>query len=140
MKTSTIFDCSVLDLKKINNFNGRITAVNNLQEVPFEIKRIFYLYDIPSGVSRGQHAHISLHQVILASTGSFDVIVDDGKMKRTFYLNQPNTALHVPPGIWAELVNFSGGSICMVLASDIYEEDDYLRDYKDFLNYKNTHN
>jgi len=104
--------------------------------VPFEIKRVYYLYDIPGGLSRGGHAHKDLQQLIIALSGSFDLIVDDGKVKRTFNLTQPNKGVYMPAGLWRDLDNFSSGSICMVLASLEYSEDDYIRDYEEFKIYK----
>lgn len=136
MIQNSIFDCSLIQLVKIKNFNGHITPVNNNQDIPFEVKRVFYLYDVPGGEARGCHAHKELHQFIIAGSGSFEVIVDDGKLKKIYQLTQPNIGIHVPPGIWAELVNFSSGSICLVLASHSYEEEDYLREYNEFKQYK----
>jgi hypothetical protein len=107
-----------------------------LQEIPFEVKRVYYLYDIPGGESRGGHAHKSLQQLIIAASGSFDLILDDGKVKRTFQLNRPYIGVLMPAGLWRELDNFSSGSICLVLASKPYEESDYLRDYYEFKKYK----
>ena len=135
MKIS-VSDCSVIELPKIENRSGNLTSIQNSIEIPFDIKRIFYLYDIPGGKDRGAHAHIECHQFLIAGSGSFDVLLDDGKSKKLVTLNQPYRGLHIPPGIWASEVNFSSGSICLVLASHIYEEDDYIRDYNDYLNFK----
>jgi len=135
MKIS-VSDCSVIKLPKIENRSGNLTSIQNSIEIPFDIKRIFYLYDIPGGKDRGAHAHIECHQFLIAGSGSFDVLLDDGKSKKLVTLNQPYRGLHIPPGIWASEVNFSSGSICLVLASHIYEEDDYIRDYNDYLNFK----
>ena len=132
----TVFDCALLELPRINNRSGNITAIQNKEEIPFDIKRIFYLYDIPGGESRGAHAHKQCHQFLVAASGSFEVQLDDGKVKKTVMLNQPFRGLHIPPGIWASEVNFSSGAICLVMASHKYEENDYLRDYKKFLEYK----
>ena len=132
----TVFDCAILELPSINNRSGNITAIQNKGEIPFDIKRIFYLYDIPGGESRGAHAHRDCHQFLVAASGSFEVQLDDGKVKRTVMLNQPFRGLHIPPGIWASEVNFSSGAICLVLASHKYEEGDYIRDYKEFLEFK----
>ncbi len=134
----SISDCKLILLPKIGDRTGQITAVNNNVEVPFEINRVFYLYDIPAGEDRGAHAHKECHQFLVAASGSFDVEVDDGANKKVFSLNQPNTGLHVPPGIWAAELNFSSGSICLVLASHPYQENDYIRDYQTFLNYTNN--
>ncbi len=135
MKIS-VFDCAILELPRINNRSGNITAIQNKEEIPFDIKRIFYLYDIPGGESRGAHAHKECHQFMVAASGSFEVQLDDGKVKKTLMLNQPFRGLHIPPGIWASEVNFSSGAICLVLASHKYDESDYLRVYKEFLEFK----
>ena len=132
----TVFDCSLIELIRIKNRAGNITAIENNVEIPFNINRIFYLYDIPGGEGRGAHAHKECHQFLIATSGSFEVQLDDGKIKKTVMLNQPYRGLHIPPGIWASEVNFSSGSVCMVLASHVYEESDYIRDYKQFLEYK----
>lgn len=137
MKNTTVFDCTLLELPKNHTVNGNITAVNNFREVPFEIKRVYYLYDVPGGESRGGHAHKELQQFIIAASGSFDLIVDDGKEKSTFHLNRPYQGVLMPPGLWRELDNFSSGSICLVFASHNYEEEDYIRDYIEFIHYKN---
>jgi hypothetical protein len=134
----SIADCKLISLPKIGDRTGQITAVNNNVEVPFEINRVFYLYDIPAGEDRGAHAHKECHQFLVAASGAFDVEVDDGINKKTFSLNQPNLGLHVPPGIWAAELNFSSGSICLVLASHPYQENDYIRNYQTFLNYTNN--
>ncbi|RYE53595.1 MAG: WxcM-like domain-containing protein [Sphingobacteriales bacterium] len=136
MNSSTVFHCNVLELPKIQNPAGNITAINNLLEVPFEIRRIYYLYDVPGGESRGGHGHRALHQLIVAAGGSFDVIVDDGHVKRTIHLSRPYMGLYMPPGLWRELNNFSSGATCLVLASAIYDESDYIRDYDEFLDFK----
>lgn len=132
----TVFDCSIIELPRIQNRSGNITAVENNEEIPFDAKRIFYLYDIPGGESRGAHAHKECHQFLVAASGSFEVQLDDGKVKKTVMLNQPFRGLHIPPGIWASEVNFSSGAICLVLASHIYNESDYIRDYEEFLELK----
>lgn len=129
VKHTTVFDCTLLQLPRIATPGGNITAVNNSVEIPFDVQRVYYLYDVPGGESRGGHAHKALHQVIIAASGSFDLIIDDGRIKRTFHLARPYMGLYVPPGLWRELDNFSSGSICLVLASAEYEELDYIRDY-----------
>ncbi len=134
---SSVFECSFLEIKSIKNRSGNITAIANNVDIPFCVKRIFYLYDIPGGESRGAHAHKECHQFLVAASGSFQVILDDGKFKKTVLLNQPYKGLHIPPGIWASEVNFSSGAICLVLASHKYEENDYIRDYEVFLKYRN---
>lgn len=132
---NTVYECNILHLNKIGNRNGHITAINNNREIPFDTKRIFYLYDIPGGESRGAHAHKECHQFLVAASGSFEVLLDDGVTKRQVLLNRPDLGLHIPPGIWASEINFSSGSICLVLASHEYSEIDYLRNYDDFLNF-----
>jgi hypothetical protein len=136
MSKTTVFDCSLLQFQKNHTEKGNITAINNNKEIPFEVKRIYYLYDIPGGEERGAHAHRNLEQLIVAASGSFDLTVDDGATKRTFQLNRPNIGVLMPSGLWRELHNFSSGSICLVLASHLYEAEDYIRDYNEFLNFK----
>jgi len=123
-------------LPKIHNPAGNITIVQNGSNQPFDIKRIYYLYDVPSGTERGGHAHKTLHQIIIAASGSFDVIINDGRLKKVVQLNRPNYGLVIHPGIWNEIVNFSSGAICMVLASEKYSSGDYIRDYNEFLQWK----
>ena len=136
MRESTIFDCLNIDLKQIQTLRGGITSVENINDFLFALKRVYYLYDIPGGEDRGGHAHKDLKQVIVAVSGSFDLIVDDGKAKKTFTLNSPSKAVQMPSGLWRELKNFSSGSVCLVLCSDMYNENDYIRNYQDFLNFK----
>jgi len=134
---SNVFNCSVIELPKIHNRAGNITVLDHKDTIlPFEVKRIYYLYDVPGGESRGGHAHKALHQLIIAASGSFDVVIDDGTIKRTITLNRPNYGLYVSPGIWRDLRNFSSGSVLLVMASERYNEQDYLREYEDFLKYK----
>lgn len=135
MRKPTVHDCKVLDLGKIENDRGNLTVVQSLETVPFDIKRVFYLYDIPGGEARGAHAHKECHQFLVAASGSFEVVLDDGHEKRTVYLNRPFKGLHVPPGIWAAEQEFSSGAVCLVLASEPYEESDYIRDYDDYLDF-----
>lgn len=137
-KRTTIYDCSVLEFPKINNSAGNITPLHENIEVPFNISRIFYLYDIPGGEERGAHAHKECHQLLIAASGSFDVMLDDGNTRRIVTLNRPYIGLHIPPGIWAAEMGFSSGSICLVLASHIYDEEDYIRDYETFKKIKNV--
>mgnify|MGYP001234459076 CR=1 FL=1 len=132
----SVSDCKLINLSKLKDRHGNITPVENNKEIPFEIKRVFYLYDIPGGESRGAHAHINCHQFLISASGSFDVKLDDGKKQRIVKLNQPYFGLHIPPGIWASEENFSSGAICLVLASHFYDENDYLRNYDDFLKFK----
>lgn len=134
MGDKTVFDCSLIYLPKIGDRNGSITAINNGKEIPFDVKRIFYLYDVPGGESRGAHAHKQCHQFLIAASGAFEVLLDDGNSKRQVLINRPNIGLHIPPGIWASEINFSSGSICLVMASEAYNEDDYIRNYLEFLN------
>jgi hypothetical protein len=136
MRNSLVSDCQLLELPQVHKLGGNITAINNGQEIHFNIKRIYYLYDVPGGEGRGGHAHKELHQLIIAGSGSFDIHIDDGKSKKSFHLSRPYKGLLMPPGLWRELDNFSSGSICLVLASTVYAEEDYIRDYNDFLRYK----
>ncbi|HHT30819.1 MAG: FdtA/QdtA family cupin domain-containing protein [Petrimonas mucosa] len=136
MKKSTIYDCSILEIDKHHHEKGNISVVENGKTVPFNVKRVYYLYDVPGGESRGGHAHKELQQFIVAASGSFDVTLDDGELKRTFTINRPYRGLLVVPGIWRELDNFSSGSVCLVLASSEYSADDYIRDYEVFKAYK----
>lgn len=138
VKNSTVFDCTMIHLPKIWSESGNITAINNEVEIPFNIQRVYYLYDVPGGEARGGHAHKALQQLIVAASGSFDIIVSDGKVKRTFHLARPYNGLYMPAGLWRELDNFSSGAICLVLASEIYDESDYFRDYQSFLGYKTS--
>ena len=137
MKANNVYDCTIVDLPQVHSEAGNITAIENNKNIPFEVKRIYYLYDIPGGEDRGAHGHKELKQFIIAASGSFDVTIDDGQNKRTFSLNHPNRALHLVPGMWRELSNFSSGAICLVLASEKYDEKDYVREYSDFLDFKN---
>jgi dTDP-4-dehydrorhamnose 3,5-epimerase-like enzyme len=135
-KTTNVFDCGVFELPQVQNPAGNLTAVEGFKEVPFDIKRVYYLYDVPSGQVRGGHAHYALQQFVMAGSGSLDITLDDGRNKRMVTLNRPNMALHIVPGIWRDLQNFSGGAICLVLASELYEAEDYIRDYDEFLKLK----
>lgn len=135
MKNFSVFDCSILPLIKIHNRAGNLTIVEGILNVPFDIKRVYYLYDIPSGVDRGGHAHRKLQQLIIAASGSFNVLLDDGKNKRIVTLNRPDYGLLVVPCIWRELMEFSSGAICLVLASEAYSNDDYIREYNAFKMY-----
>lgn len=137
MMKYSVNDCGILELGKIKGERkGNITVVENEGTLPFDVRRVYYLYDVPGGASRGSHAHKSLWQLIIAASGSFQVTLDDGSLKRTFFLNRPYQGLLVPPGLWRDLDDFSSGSVCMVLASDLFQKDDYIRDYQEFLEYK----
>ncbi|MBK8486668.1 MAG: WxcM-like domain-containing protein [Bacteroidetes bacterium] len=136
----SVYDCPIITIPKIGNRSGNITAINNGFEIPFDVKRVFYLYDIPGGESRGAHAHKICHQFLIAASGAFEVLMNDGKIQRSILLNRPNVGLHIPPGIWASEVNFSSGAICLVLASETFNELDYVREYEDFIKLKNRTN
>lgn len=133
---SSVYNCNVFELPKVHNRAGNLTALNNFTDLPFGVRRVYYLYDIPGGESRGGHAHKELQQLIVAAGGSFDVLIDDGKNRKIVNLNRPYYGLLVVPGIWRELDNFSSGAICLVLASHTYDENDYIRDYQEFTKYK----
>ena len=137
MKSSRVYNCSILEIDKHHNALGNISVIENATTVPFDVKRVYYLYDVPGGESRAGHAHKELQQLIIAASGSFDITLDDGELKRTFTLNRPYQGLLIVPGIWREIDNFSSGSVCLVLASTCYDEADYIRDYKEFKKYKN---
>lgn len=130
----SVFNCAVIDVGKIEFEEGNLTVIENNSDFPFDVKRVFYLYDIAGGESRGAHAHKECHQFLIAASGSFEIELNDGKYKRQVFLNRPNIGVHIPPGIWASEVNFSSGAICLVLASEKYNEDDYIRDYNEFIN------
>jgi len=133
---SDIYNCNVIQLPRIHNVAGNITIVQNGGQHTFDVARVYYLYDVPGGSERGGHAHKSLEQLIIAASGSFDVVIDDGKNKKVVELNRPYFALYVKPGIWREIINFSSGAICLVLASEKYNPEDYIRDYSEFLRFK----
>lgn len=135
-KKTEISDCNFFNLGITHRDKGNITVIENRKNITFNIKRIYYLYDIPGGEIRGGHAHKKLRQFIVAAMGSFDVIIDDGHSKKTITLNRSFNCLEIVPGIWRELVNFSSGSICLVMASEHYDENDYLRNYNEYLTYK----
>ena len=135
-KMYSVEDCVVVDLPKIHNDAGNITSLENSKNIPFDIKRIYYLYDVPMGADRGGHGHYELEQYIVAASGSFSFVLDDGKNKKEVFLNDPSKALYIKSGIWREIKNFSSGSICLVLASHVYEESDYMRDYEDYLKFR----
>ena len=132
---STIRNIQIIDIPKIHEVRGNLSVVEG-DTIPFEIKRVYYLYDVPSGAERGGHAHKNLQQFMVALSGSFDVVLDDGNTRKIITLNKPNVGLLIPTGIWRELQNFSSGSVCLVLASATFEEDDYIRDFDIFLESK----
>lgn len=134
----TVFDCSLIGLPRVENRAGNITPIHPFVNVPFDIKRVFYSFDIPGGEARGAHAHKDCHQLLVAASGSFEVVLNDGVNTRTLLLNRPFYGLHIPPGIWASEQSFSSGSICLVLASEGFSEDDYIRDFAEFLRWKES--
>jgi hypothetical protein len=131
----SVYDCSVIELPRLQNRAGNITPINNHQEIPFDIKRVFYIYDIPGGEDRGAHAHKECHQFLIAASGSFEIELNDGRIKRTVMLNRPYFGLHITPGIWAAEKGFSSGAICLVLTSHLYDASDYIREYSEYLNF-----
>ena len=138
MKKTSVYECSIVELSRHHHKKGNITVVENSSTIPFEVRRTYYLYDIPGGESRVGHAHRKLQQLIVAASGSFSVTLNDGRVKRTFVMNRPYQGLLIVPGIWRTLEDFSSGSVCLVLASEKYEESDYIRDYEEFIKYKNV--
>jgi len=139
MKNS-VYDCVILPLCKIHNRAGNITIVEGQTNIPFDVRRIYYLYDIPGGEARGGHAHKEIYQLIVAASGSFNVLLDDGQNKKIATLNRPDYGLMVVPGIWRELFEFSSGAICLVLASQKYDKDDYIRSYDQFVIFRGNSN
>lgn len=132
-----VFDCTMVELDKHHSDRkGNLTVVENGKTLPFDVKRVYYLYDVPGGENRGAHAHKELSQLIIAASGSFTVTLDDGKCKRSFFLNRPYQGLYVKPGMWRDLEDFSSGAVCMVLASDVYKAEDYIRDYDEFIKFR----
>ena len=131
-ESSSVNDCRLITLDKHHHENGNLSVVENGRQLPYDVNRVYYLYDVPGGVERGGHSHRHCHEFILAVSGSFDIEIDDGREKRKVSLNRSNYGLHVVPGIWRVLNNFSSGSVCLVLASDCYDEADYVRDYDEF--------
>jgi len=138
MKKVTVYDCSIITLKQIQNRAGNITPVTGNENLPFKIRRVFYIYDIPGGQDRGAHAHKECHQFLVAASGSFEIEMDDGVNKRTVALNRPYYGLHLPPGIWAAEKGFSSGAVCLVLVSHPYDECDYIREYTHYLQFKES--
>lgn len=139
MEKYSVFDCSIVELDRHHsNRKGNLTVVENGETLPFDVRRVYYLYDVPGGENRGSHAHRKLEQLIIAASGSFTVTLDDGTNKRSFTLNRPYQGLYVKPGLWRDLDNFSSGAVCLVLASEVYEKEDYIRDYQEFITYRNN--
>lgn len=137
MANYNVYDCSIIELSKHHSDRkGSLTVVRNGETLPFDVKRVYYLYDVPGGGSRGAHAHRELEQLIVAASGSFRVTLDDGKVKRSFILNRPYQGLYVKHGIWRTLDDFSSGAVCMVLASELYQAEDYIRNYDDFIAFR----
>lgn len=137
MARYNVEDCKVIELDKHHSDRkGNLTVVENGVTLPFDVKRVYYLYDVPGGESRGSHAHRELEQLIVAASGSFTVTLDDGENKQSFFLNRPYQGLYVKPGLWRDLDNFSSGAVCMVLASEVYNAADYIRDYQEFLEFR----
>jgi hypothetical protein len=128
-----VSNCRIIELPKIEDPRGNLTFIENSCHIPFDIKRVYYLYDVPGGSDRGSHAHKNLHQFIVAMSGSFDVELDDGRQKKRFHLNRSHYGLYVCPMMWRLLDNFSSGSVCLVLASETYSENDYIRKYDEFI-------
>lgn len=135
-RRSSIYDCHIIELGKIHNRSGNITVIEGGINLPFSVKRVYYLYDVPGGAERGGHAHRQLHQLIVATSGCFDVVLSDGRNKKVIELNRPYYGLYIIPGIWRELINFSSGAICLVLASHKFDKNDYIRDLDDFIKFK----
>lgn len=137
MKKASVYDCSIIEIDKHHSDRkGNLSVVENGDTVPFDVKRVYYLYDVPGGESRGAHAHKNLKQLLIAASGSFTVTLDDGNVKRSFTLNRPYQGLFIVPGIWREIDDFSSGSVCLVLASEKYDSEDYIRDYGEFLKFE----
>ena len=139
MALYNVSDCSLIELDKHHSDRkGNLTVVENEITLPFDVKRVYYLYDVPGGESRGSHAHKALEQLIVAASGSFTVTLDDGKNKKCFFLNRPYMGLYIKPGMWRDLDDFSSGAVAMVLASEVYQAEDYIRDYDAFLAFRRS--
>lgn len=129
----SIHNCKFIELEKISDPRGNLSFIESNHHIPFEIKRVYYLYDVPGGATRAAHGHKALHQLVIAMSGSFDITLDDGFSKKKYHLNRSYFGLYIPPMMWRDLDNFSSGAVCMVLASDYYDEADYYRNYHDFV-------
>ena len=137
MEKYSVFDCSIVEFDRHHsNRKGNLSVVENGKTLPFDVKRVYYIYDVPSGESRGAHAHRELEQLIIAASGSFTITLDDGNSKRTFFINRPYQGLYIKPGLWRDLGDFSSGAVALVLASEVYQKEDYIRDYEEFLNFR----
>lgn len=136
MKQTSVDDCKIIQLSKHHRPQGNLTVVENGKDVPFDVKRVYYLYDVPGGATRGGHAHRELSQLLVAVSGCFSVMLDDGHNQRVFQLNRSNVGIYIAPGIWRVLDDFSSGSVCLVLASERYDASDYINDYDEFVSYK----
>lgn len=134
-KYSPLSECKIINFPVVHDVRGNLSFIEENRNIPFKIKRVYYLYDVPTGATRGGHAHKALHQVVIALSGSFDIILDDGYNKRTFFLNRPHYGIYIPPRIWRELENFSSNSVALSLVSELYDESDYIRDYETFKRY-----
>ena len=132
LEKTNISNCSIIDISRLKSDSGSISWVENSKNIPFDVKRIYYLYDVPGGEERGGHAHKNLHQLVFALSGSFDILINDCKNKKKITLNSPSKGLHIVPGIWRTLHNFSSESICFVVASELFSESDYIRDFSYF--------
>ena len=139
MKETTVDDCRIIELPRHHGAKGNLTEVENGKIAGFDTERVFFIYDIPGGASRGGHAHKTLRELIVAASGSFDVYVNDGKNERTFHINRPSQAVLLAAGVWEELRNFSSGAVALVMADRHYEPEDYIRDFEEFLDYKKQH-
>ena len=140
LRKCSVYECGIVHLEKVHDLAGNITSLENHKSIPFEVRRVYYLYDVPGGEERGGHAHYDLQQFVVAVSGAFDVLLDDGMNRKVVHLDRPFIGLHITTGIWRELLNFSSGSVCLVLASHKYEENDYIRDYGQFKRqYKNIY-
>ena len=138
MEKYSVFDCSIVEFDRHHsNRKGNLSVVENGKTLPFDVKRVYYIYDVPSGESRGSHAHRELEQLIIATSGSFTITLDDGISKRTFFLNRPYQGLYIKPGLWRDLGDFSSGAVALVLASEVYQKEDYIRNYEEFLKFRN---
>ena len=129
---SVLDDCKIVNFPKVTDYRGNLSFIEENRQIPFKIKRVYYLYDVPSGATRGGHAHKNLQQLVIALSGSFDIILDDGVQRRKFFLNRPHYGLYIPPKVWRELENFSSNSVALSLVSEVYDESDYIRNYDSF--------